>query len=64
MHDRLKKFILSPRALTVSYRRTIESILLGCITAWYGNSTTADHKELQRVVHSANHTIGCILTAL
>ena len=39
----LKKFGLSPRALTVLYKSSIESIQLGCITAWYGNSTTARH---------------------
>ena len=31
---RLKKFGLSPKALTNFYRCTIESILSGCITAW------------------------------
>ena len=34
---RLKKFGLSPKTLTNFYRCTIESILSGCITAWYGN---------------------------
>ena len=34
---RLKKFGLSPKALTNFYRCTIESILSGCIIAWYGN---------------------------
>ena len=34
---RLKKFGLSPKALTNFYRCTIESILSGCITAWYDN---------------------------
>ena len=33
----LKKFVL---ALTVFYRSTFESILLGFIKAWYGNSTS------------------------
>ena len=34
---RLKKFGLAPKTLTNFYRCTIESILSGCITAWYGN---------------------------
>jgi hypothetical protein len=60
----LKKFSLSPRVLTVFYRSTVESILSGCITAWYGNSTTAERKALQWVVRSAERTIGCTLPAL
>jgi hypothetical protein len=38
---RLKKFVLAPKILTKFYRCTIERILLGCITAWYGNCTAA-----------------------
>jgi hypothetical protein len=34
-HMRLKKFGFSPRTLTNFYRCTIESILSGCITAWW-----------------------------
>ena len=36
---RLKKFDLSPKTLTNFYRCTIESILSGCIIAWYDNCT-------------------------
>jgi hypothetical protein len=51
---RLKKFGLSPKTLTNFYRCTIESILLGCITAWYGNCSAHNHRRaLQRVVRSA-----------
>ena len=35
--SRLEKFVLSPNTLTNFYRCTIESILSGCITTWYGN---------------------------
>ena len=35
----LNKFNLAPKTLTHFYRCTMESILLGCITAWYGNDT-------------------------
>ena len=50
---RLKKCGLSPKTLTNFYRCTIESILLGCITAWYGNCTAHNCMALQRVVRSA-----------
>eukprot|EP00061_Rhincodon_typus_P008287 g30766.t1 len=33
----LRKFSLSIRSLTNFYSCTTESILSGCITAWYGN---------------------------
>eukprot|EP00061_Rhincodon_typus_P011677 g36882.t1 len=33
----LRKFVISIRSLTNFYRCTIESVLSGCITAWYGN---------------------------
>ncbi|KAK1789442.1 hypothetical protein P4O66_015372 [Electrophorus voltai] len=35
------------------YTCTIESILTGNITVWFGNSTKQDRQALQRVVHSA-----------
>ena len=50
---RLKKFGLSPKTLTNFYRCTIESILSGCITAWYGNCSAHKRKALQRVEESA-----------
>ena len=55
---RLKKCGLSPKTLTNFYRCTIESILLGCITAWYGNCTALNRKALQRVVQSAQQVTG------
>ena len=61
---RLKKFGLSPKILTNFCRCTIESILLGCITAWYGNCTTLNRKALQRVVRSAQRITGGKLPAL
>ena len=50
--------------LTNIYRCTIESILPGCITAWYGNCTALNHKALQRVGQSAQHITGGKLPAL
>lgn len=49
----LNTFGLSSRDLIVFCRSTIKAILSGCITALYGNSTTADIKAIQRVVRSA-----------
>uniref|UniRef100_A0A8L0DJB6 Reverse transcriptase domain-containing protein n=1 Tax=Oncorhynchus mykiss TaxID=8022 RepID=A0A8L0DJB6_ONCMY len=61
---RLKKFGLSPKALTNFYRCTIESILSGCITAWYGNCSAHNRKALQRVVRAAQRITGGKLPAL
>ena len=46
------------------YRFTIESILSGCIIAWYGNCTALNHKALQMVVQSAQCITGGKLPAL
>ncbi|XP_064877926.1 testis-expressed protein 264 homolog [Oncorhynchus nerka] len=43
---------------------TIESILSGCITAWYGNCTVHNHKALQRVVWSVQCITGGKLPTL
>ena len=50
---RLKRFGMGPQMLKKLYNCTIESILTGCITAWYGNCSASDRKALQRVVHQA-----------
>eukprot|EP00061_Rhincodon_typus_P011598 g36741.t1 len=50
---RLRKFVMSTRSLTNFYRCTIESILSVCITAWYGNCSAQDHKEVQEVMFTA-----------
>ena len=61
---RLNKFVLSPKTLTNFYRYTIESILSGCITAWFGNCSAHNCKALQRVVRSAQRITGGKLPAL
>uniref|UniRef100_A0AAZ3RT66 LanC lantibiotic synthetase component C-like 2 (bacterial) n=1 Tax=Oncorhynchus tshawytscha TaxID=74940 RepID=A0AAZ3RT66_ONCTS len=61
---RLKKFGLSPKALTNFYRCTIESILSGCITTWYGNCSALNRKALQMVVRSAQRITRGKLLAL
>jgi hypothetical protein len=61
---RLNKFVLAPKTLTNFYRCTIESILSGCITAWYSNCTARNRRTLQRVVRSAQRITGSKLPAL
>jgi predicted O-linked N-acetylglucosamine transferase (SPINDLY family) len=50
--------------LVILYRCTIESILSGCITAWYGNCSAHNRKALQMVVRSAQRITGSNLSAL
>ncbi len=54
---RLRKFGMSPSILRSFYTCTVESILTGCITAWFGNSTAGNRKALQRVVRTARHIV-------
>ena len=61
---RLRKFGLSLKTLTNFYRCAIESILSGCITAFYGNCTPLNSRALQRVVRSAQRITGNKLPAL
>jgi hypothetical protein len=61
---RLKIFGMGPQILKRFYRCTIESILTGCITAWYGNYSASDRKALQRVVRMAQYITGAKVTAI
>uniref|UniRef100_A0A4W5NY43 Reverse transcriptase domain-containing protein n=1 Tax=Hucho hucho TaxID=62062 RepID=A0A4W5NY43_9TELE len=56
---RLKRF-----GIKKLYSCTIESIMTGCITTWYGNCSASDRKVLQRVVHTAQYITGAKLPAL
>jgi hypothetical protein len=47
---RLKRFGKGYQILKKFNSCTIESILTGCITAWYGNCSASDRKVPQRVV--------------
>ena len=58
---RLKIFVIGPQILKRFYSCTIESILTGCITAWYGNCLASDRKALQRVVRTAQYITGAKL---
>ena len=58
---RLKRF---EKILKRFYSCTIESILTGCITAWYGNCSTSNRKALQRVVCTSQYITGAKLLAI
>eukprot|EP00061_Rhincodon_typus_P009969 g33877.t1 len=49
----LRKLGIFLRSLTNFYRCIIESILSGCITAWYDNCSAQDNKKLQNMVRTA-----------
>jgi hypothetical protein len=52
---RLKRFVMDPQILKMFYSCTIESILTGCITAWYDNC---------KVVSMAQYITGAKLPAI
>ena len=41
-----------------------ESILTGCITAWYGNCSASERKALQRAVRMAQYITGAKLPVI
>ncbi|XP_064856318.1 uncharacterized protein LOC135559668 [Oncorhynchus nerka] len=55
---RLKRFGMGPQILSRFYSCTIESILTGYITAWYGSCSASDRKALLRVVCTAQCITG------
>ncbi len=61
---RLRKFGTSARILRSFYTCTVESILTGCITAWFGNSTAGNRRALQRVVRTPRNIVGGELSYL
>jgi hypothetical protein len=61
---RLKRFGLGPQILKRFYSCNIESILTGCITAWYVNCSASERKALQRVVHMAQNITRAKLPAI
>ena len=54
---------MGPQILKRFYSCNIESILTGCITAWYGNCSASDRKALQRV-RTALYITGAKLPAI
>ena len=55
---------MGPQILKRFYSCTIESILTGCITAWYGNCSASDRKALQGVVRTAQYITKAKLPAI
>ena len=55
---RLKGFGMGPQILRKFYSCTIESILTGCITAWYGNCSASDRKALEGSAYGPVHHWG------
>jgi hypothetical protein len=55
---------MAPQILQMFYSCTIESILMGYITTWYGNCTAYNSKALQRVVYMAQYITGAKLPAI
>ncbi|KAI4887924.1 hypothetical protein NFI96_022449, partial [Prochilodus magdalenae] len=61
---RLRRFGMDPRILRTFYTCTVESILTGSITTWYGSCTAIERKALQRVVRTAQYITGVQLPNL
>ncbi|KAI4895898.1 hypothetical protein NFI96_014985 [Prochilodus magdalenae] len=61
---RLRRFGMDPRTLRTFYTCTVESILPGSITTWYGSCTAIERKALQRVVRTAQYITGVQLPNL
>ena len=62
---RLKRFGMGTQILKKFYSFTIESILISCITAWYGNCLASNCKELLRVVCTSQYiTSPCFLPSI
>ena len=61
---RLKIFGMGPQIVKRFYSCNTENILIGCITAWYGNCSASDRKALQRVVRTAQYITVAKLPAI
>ena len=55
---------MSPQILKKFCSCTIESILTGCFTAWYGDCLAPERKALHRVVCTAKYYTGAELPAI
>ena len=60
----LKKFGLRPNTIRDFYRGTIESLLTGSFTSWYGSCTDRNRKAMRRVVRTAEKITGCELPSM
>ena len=55
---------MGPQILKKFYSCTMENILTGCLTAWYGNCSASDRKAIQTVVRTAQYITGAKLPAI
>lgn len=60
----LRKFGVSQEGMTHFYRAVIESVLTFSILSWYGNATSQDKHQLEKVVRRASKIIGCSLPTI
>ena len=60
----MSRFKVSQRILISFYSAAVQSILTGAIFVWYGKSSCGDRRALQRVVRSAERTMGTTLPPL
>ena len=60
----LRKSGLNQRPLTLAYSGLVESILTSGITVWYGNTTQAERRSLQRIIKTAERIIGNTLPSM
>jgi len=60
----LRKCGIRTRWLMNFYRGTIESIMSGGVTVWYGNTTAQDRKTIRRVIRMAEKIIECTLPSI
>jgi hypothetical protein len=61
---RLKRLGMGSQIHKKLYSCTIESILTGCIAAWYGNCSASNHKAMQRVMRMVQYITGVKLHAI
>jgi hypothetical protein len=52
---------MGPQILKKFYICTIDSIVTGCITTWYGNYSASDRMVLQKVVRTAQYFLPSFL---
>ena len=60
----LKKFGMGQRILRTFYRSTVESILTGSFTAWFGSCSALNRSAMERVVRTAQKICGCELPSI
>ena len=57
---RLNKFKVSPSILRTFYSAAVQSILTGCLSAWFESCTARDRASLQRVARTMRSTFATL----